>query len=70
MKPLRALSEVRYAVSEALRSESGFEQFVIAYRNEQLLREFIAPPCIIATGFSSRDEAGEHLSACRIAAPA
>jgi hypothetical protein len=54
-------SSVRYAVIEALRNESSSEQFVIAYRNEQLLREFVAAPCIIATGFLSRYEAAKNL---------
>jgi len=30
---------------------------VVAYRNEYLLRDLIAPSCITAFGFSSRDEA-------------
>jgi len=63
VNPSRKLSALRYAIIEALRSERRREQFVIAYRNEQLLREFIAAPCIIATGFSSRDEAAAHVRA-------
>jgi hypothetical protein len=48
---------MRYAVIEALQIEPGPERFVIAYRTEQSLREFIAAPRIIAFGFSSRAEA-------------
>jgi hypothetical protein len=39
------LSVLRCAIIEALRCETTREQFVIAYRNEQLLREFI--PCTL-----------------------
>ena len=63
MNTLSEVSGIRYAVIEALRNESSSEQFVIAYRNEQLLREFIAAPCIIATGFVSRHEAAKNLKA-------
>ena len=48
---------MRYAIIEALQIEPGPERFVIAYRTEQSLREFIAAPRIIAFGFSSRAEA-------------
>jgi len=50
-------SEVQYAVIEALQTEAGSERFVIAYRSEQALHNVIAEPCIIAFGFSSREEA-------------
>lgn len=63
MNTLGEFSGIRYAVIEALRNESGSEQLVIAYRKEQLLREFIAAPCIIATGFLSRHEAAKNLKA-------
>lgn len=51
------VADVRYAVIEALRAEGGAERFVLAYRNEQSLRDLIAPPCIAAFGFSSREDA-------------
>jgi len=44
---------MQYAVIEARRNE----RFVIAYRNERSLREFIAAPCIVASGFASREAA-------------
>jgi hypothetical protein len=50
-------SDVQYAVIEALQTEAGPERLVIAYRNEQSLRAVIAASCIIAFGFSSREEA-------------
>jgi hypothetical protein len=49
--------DVRYAVIEGFRAEGGSEPFVLAYRNEQSLRDLIAAPCIAAFGFSSREEA-------------
>ncbi len=51
----------RYAVIEAIRSDDTPEFFVISYRTEQALRLVIADFCIVATDFSSRDEA---LQAC------
>jgi len=44
---------MQYAVIETRRNE----RFVIAYRNERSLREFIAAPCIVASGFASREAA-------------
>ena len=51
------VADVRYAVIETFRTEGGSERFVLAYRNEQSLRDLIAAPCIAAFGFSSREEA-------------
>jgi hypothetical protein len=51
------VADVRYAVIEAFRAEGGSERFVLAYRNEQSLRDLIAAPCIAAFGFSSREDA-------------
>jgi hypothetical protein len=51
------VGDVRYAVIEAFRAEGGRERFVLAYRNEQSLRDLIAAPCIAAFGFSSREDA-------------
>jgi len=46
-----------YAVLKGLENDGRRERFVIAYRDEQSLRELFAAPCILATGFCSRDEA-------------
>ena len=51
------VSEMQFAVIEVLQTEAGSERFVIAYRSEQALHNVIAEPCIIAFGFSSREEA-------------
>ena len=56
-------SRMQYAVIEALQPGGGYECFVIAYRNEQLLREWIAAPCIVATGLASRNAAMTKLRA-------
>ena len=50
-------SGVQYAVIAGLRSETGPERLVIAYPNQESLRDLIAAPSIIAIGFSSREEA-------------
>jgi hypothetical protein len=50
-------SRVQYAVIAGLRTETGPEALVIAYPNEELLRDLIAESSIIAVGFSSREEA-------------
>jgi hypothetical protein len=49
-------TNVRYAIIEETRVGGG-GRFVVAYRNEYLLRDLIAPSCIAAFGFSSREEA-------------
>jgi len=49
-------TNVRYAIIEETRAGGG-GRFVVAYRNEYLLRDLIAPSCITAFGLSSRDEA-------------
>src|SRR2546428_5504270 len=70
MKELVDFSSVQYAVIEALRTETGPERFVIAYPNEQSLRDVIAAPSIIAFGFPSREEAIANTEACFSAAAA
>ena len=50
-------SDVRYAVIEVLQTETGHERIVIAYPNEESLRDLIAAPSIVALGFASREEA-------------
>jgi len=53
----------RYAVIEARRAEGPSERFVIAYPDEESLRELIAGPSIIACGFDSREEAQVNVDA-------
>jgi hypothetical protein len=50
-------SGVQYAVIAGLRTETGPERLVVSYPNEELLRDLIAAPSIIAVGFSSREQA-------------
>ena len=56
-------SITQYAVIEARCTEGPSERFVIAYRDEESLRELIAGPSIIACGFRSREEAQTHVDA-------
>ena len=70
MKQLVDISLVRYAVIEALKVDTDPERFVIAYRTEQALHDVIAAPCIIARGFSSREEAEASTKVCLSAAAA
>ena len=69
MKQLVDISLVRYAVIEALKVDTDPERFVIAYRTEQALHDVIAAPCIIARGFTSREEA-EASTMVRVSAAA
>ncbi len=56
MNNLFDCTNVRYAIIEETRTgDRG--RFVVAYRKEDLLRDLIAPSCIAAFGFSSREEA-------------
>jgi hypothetical protein len=48
---------VRYAVIEARRLEGRPERLVIAYPDEDTLRDLLAAPSIIASGFASREAA-------------
>jgi hypothetical protein len=57
MSELLDSSVLRYAVIEALSTDADPERFVIAYGNEQALHDVIAARCIVAFGFSSREEA-------------
>jgi hypothetical protein len=50
-------SGVQYVVIAGLRTETGPERLVIAYLNEESLRDLIAAPSMVALGFSSREEA-------------
>ena len=57
MKQMVDSSGMQYAVIAGLRTETGPERLVIAYPNEEPLRELIAAASIIAVGFYSREEA-------------
>ena len=57
MKKVVDSAGVRYAIIAGLRTETGPERLVIAYPNEESLRDLIAAPSIVALGFSSREEA-------------
>ncbi len=64
VKELVDFSGVQYAVIEGLHTDTGHERMVIAYPNEQSLRDLIAAPSIVALGFSSREEAVTGSRAC------
>ena len=66
MSELIDSSDLRYAVIEAHWSERPPERFVIAYCNEESLRDVIAAPSIIAFGFASREEALAGLAASAV----
>ena len=70
MNGLVVFLRLRYAVIEALRTDADPERFVIAYPTEQALHDVIAAPCIIACGFSSREEAEASRKVCLSAAAA
>jgi hypothetical protein len=53
----------QYAVIKARRTEGPLEFFVIAYSDEESLRDLIAGPSIIACGFASREEAQAKIDA-------
>jgi len=57
-------SDVQYAVIEGPHTETGHERLVIAYPNEQTLRDLIAAPSIVAFGFASREEAAAGSRCC------
>jgi hypothetical protein len=54
-------TNVRYALIEGFRTETGHEHIVIAYPNEKSLRDLFAAPSIVASGFATRDEAVRSL---------
>ena len=53
----------QYAVIEARQTEGPSEFFVIAYPDEESLRDLIAGPSIIVCGFASREEAQANIEA-------
>ena len=63
MTGLADSSIAQYAVIEARRTEGPSERFVIAYPDEESLRELIAGPSIIACGFAYREEAQAKIDA-------
>jgi len=58
-------ANVSYAIVEALRSNSGAERFIIAYRTEQSLHEFLVASCIVGSGYRTWEEA---VRSCELAA--
>src|SRR6201981_1380264 len=54
-------SDVRYAVIEASNNKDRPERLVIAYQDEDCLRDLIAAPSIFGLGFASRAEAIANL---------
>jgi hypothetical protein len=54
-------SNVCYAVIQASSKKGRPERLVIAYRDENCLRDLIAAPSIIGLGFASREEAIANL---------
>lgn len=57
MKTYHNLSRVQYALIQVRESDRGIERLVISYHDERILRQFLAKRSIVATGFSTRDEA-------------
>ena len=53
----------RYAVI-CIRSEPDRERLVIAYHDEETLRDLIAAPSIVALGYSSRADALKNIDRC------
>jgi hypothetical protein len=54
-------SDVRYAVIQASNNKDRPERLVIAYQDEDCLRDLIAAPSIIGVGFAPREEAIANL---------
>jgi hypothetical protein len=57
-------TNLKYAVIQALWTEGRRECIVIAYPDEQSLRDLIAARCIVAVGFASRDHAATSIKNC------
>jgi hypothetical protein len=57
-------ADLKYAVIEAVRTEVCRECVVIAYPDEQSLRDLIAARSIVALGFTSRDNAAASIENC------
>jgi hypothetical protein len=57
MRALVQSSTVRYAIIQASSNNDDSERLVIAYPDENCLRDLIAAPSIAGIGFASREEA-------------
>jgi len=57
MGALVQCSTVRYAIIQASSNKDDPERLVIAYPDENCLRDLIAAPSIVGFGFASREEA-------------
>ena len=69
MNALADVSTPWYAVI-SVHAEPGLERLVIAYRDEESLRDLFAEPSIVALGYRSREEAAADMDSCPSAAPA
>ena len=69
MRPSLDCPATQYAVIAGLRTEQLSERLVIAYPDEESLRDLIAAPSIIALGFNSREEAVKRAERCFQVAP-
>ena len=63
MENINNPATVLYAIVEAVRTSSEPEHFIIGYRTEQSLHEFLVGSCIVASGYSSREEAAQNYDA-------
>ena len=63
MDELVDTSTWQYAII-SVRSESDRERLVIAYPDEETLRDVIAAPSIVALGYTSRAEALKNIDRC------
>ena len=61
MGELDHCSNVRYAIIQASSMKDQPERVVVAYANENCLRDLIAVPSIVGLGFRSREEATANL---------
>jgi len=57
MKTSNSSSRVQYAIIKVRESDGRVERLVIGYPDERTLRQLLAKPSIVATGFFTRDEA-------------
>ena len=68
MNELVDTSTWRYAVI-SVRSEPGRERLVIAYPDEETLRNLVAAPSIVALGYTSRAGALKNIDRCVTSQP-
>ena|SRR5437588_7504584 len=62
MERLAHCSTVRYAIIQASSKKDHPERLVIAYPDENCLRDLTAAPSIVGLGFESREEAMANLA--------